>query len=78
MYNDGVWVNSHSPFFFWNVTMFFDQMREVGGKEIFDIVPKSGDTFPDKNISIGAFFYHDYHGLCVFCHDGNWRKVFIT
>ena len=54
--------------------MLVDNFVDIGDAPYQNLVVRSGPEFPAQPLT-GLLFIHDTHGLCVRCHDGNWRKV---
>lgn len=54
-------------------TMLVDNFEDIGSAPYTSIVCRSGAAFPTGRL--GLLFVHDTHGLCVFCHDNQWRQL---
>jgi len=54
--------------------MLTDNFQDIGTNPYPNIVCRSGPAFPNSPL-VGFLFVHDTHGLCVYCHDAEWRKV---
>lgn len=53
--------------------MLVDNFEDIGSAPYTSIVCRSGAAFPTGRL--GLLFVHDTHGLCVFCHDNQWRQL---
>ena len=54
--------------------MLADGLTNIGDTPIAPIVCRSGAAFPAAPL-VGTLFVHATHGLCVYCHDAEWRVV---
>ncbi len=54
--------------------MLTDSFRDIGTNPYPNLVVRSGAAFPTTTLT-GLLFLHNTHGLCVYCHDAQWRKV---
>lgn len=56
------------------MSMRFDGMTDISGSVSSSLPLREGSVFPETPLT-GELFKHTTHGLCVFCHDSNWRQV---
>ncbi len=54
--------------------MLVDNFEDFGSTPYTNVVCRSGSAFPALAV-VGLLFVHATHGLCVFTHTSQWRKV---
>lgn len=55
----------------------FDTITDVGLDRFKNLELRQGPDFP-ANPVVGLLFMHETHGMVVYCHDLQWRKVQVT
>lgn len=52
----------------------FDTVTDIGADRFLNLELRQGPDFPSTPV-VGLLFMHETHGMVVYCHDGNWRRV---